>query len=385
MLSSIFAIWHDRSGSAAIVATLAVAALVGGAGLGVDLYRAMQVKQALQDAADASALAGASRIGLTDGERRHKARTTFQSLARDLPVSVDPEIEIAKNVLSVSLSVTSATQFMRYVGKETIQVSVLAQALVPKMPQIEVAFVLDQTAGMHHAVAGLVRSFRNHGDADRAKLALVPFGADKAHCASRQQRVRDDAAEPNALHLNLADDAETAAHGRCRQGPRFQPLTVDHQQLLDQLTMMTLAGERSLQHGLFAGWHILSPEAPYTQGALFTDGQTRKVVVLMVSGTLVFDGPATWDDKKALAVCDLLKSKGVAVETIALGVRDRAARNLLETCASGVLAVHEAADEKALEEVIRRIEERLVGPARLIRRRNFAQYILSRDAWKFLS
>ncbi len=116
----------------------------------------------------------------------------------------------------------------------------------------------------------------------------------------------------------------------------------------------------NVAEGLAWGWRVLSPGAPFTEGAAY--GKIRKVLVLMTDGTNNIDPSpdgAIWSDYSAYGylnsgvvpdvtydafrqhtdarmtdVCQNAKNAGITIYTVAFGIVDQQTLNKLEACAS---------------------------------------------------
>jgi Flp pilus assembly protein TadG len=116
----------------------------------------------------------------------------------------------------------------------------------------------------------------------------------------------------------------------------------------------------NVAEGLAWGWRVLSPEAPFTEGAPY--GKMRKVIVLMTDGVnnidptddgaiysdysaygRIYDGviqPPTFNqfkkhvDDRLVQVCQNAKNEGITIYTVAFGIVDQPTLGKLEQCAT---------------------------------------------------
>lgn len=128
--------------------------------------------------------------------------------------------------------------------------------------------------------------------------------------------------------------------------------------------------ETHIPSGLIWGVNLLSPTAPFTEGAAYSVGNRtpQKILVLMTDGenTLRFnsgDGrhltlsttaatAATQKaatDKDTADICVYAKAQGIEIYTVALSVGSQTARTMLETCASAPGNYFDATDSSSLE------------------------------------
>ncbi len=66
--------------------------------------------------------------------------------------------------------------------------------------------------------------------------------------------------------------------------PAITPLTGTKQTVLDAIDDMIASGTTNIPFGLAWGWRVISPGAPFTQGAEYDDEKFRKVVILLTDG-----------------------------------------------------------------------------------------------------
>lgn len=116
----------DRQGGVAIIFALAAIPLTVATGASVDYSLVAQQKVHLQDAVDASALAGAILNSLADGGRIAEAERIFAANFPD-HYFVQPTISIDLDTVSASLPVPMA--FMGIIGIDNIQITASATAI----------------------------------------------------------------------------------------------------------------------------------------------------------------------------------------------------------------------------------------------------------------
>lgn len=133
--------------------------------------------------------------------------------------------------------------------------------------------------------------------------------------------------------------------------------------------------ETFIPSGLIWGLNVLSPEAPFTEGAPYGDG-VRKIIVLMTDGanTLQYrasDGRhvsapnSSSADADARAICNYAKEQGIQIYTVGLAVPSGAPRDLMRDCASSEANAFDASDAAELVEAFERIA-RSINAVRLI-------------------
>ncbi len=118
----------DRQGGVAILFALAAIPLTVATGASVDYSLVAQQKVHLQDAVDASALAGAILNSLADGGRIAEAERIFAANFPD-HYFVQPTISIDLDTVTVSASLPAPMAFMGIIGIDNIQITASATAI----------------------------------------------------------------------------------------------------------------------------------------------------------------------------------------------------------------------------------------------------------------
>lgn len=156
----------------------------------------------------------------------------------------------------------------------------------------------------------------------------------------------------------------------------IMPLTTNASSLKNAIEDMVVEvnGYRPLTYipaGLIWGLNVLSPTAPFTEGAAYhpANEKPRKVVVLMTDGenTLRYrerDGkheelPGKAGQKKyeqavdatnadTMAICDNMKAQNIEIYSVAFMVDDADAQDMLEYCAASSEHYYDASDNEQL-------------------------------------
>lgn len=147
----------------------------------------------------------------------------------------------------------------------------------------------------------------------------------------------------------------------------LQPLTSDQDLLLSDIQTMTPNGDTRGDIGIMWGYRVISPEAPFTQAADWTDKNWRKAVIMMTDGMNTKDGTYAGDwfgsknqlgvsdyNERFSEVCQKLKDQGVTVYTIILGTDgqysepDQATKDIYKACASDSTKYFDSESNQAL-------------------------------------
>ena len=171
---------------------------------------------------------------------------------------------------------------------------------------------------------------------------------------------------------NLVGGASNAGNGPnegCATAPVLR-LTTNSSTVTTTLNSMVATGNTNVAMGLMWGWHALSPNAPFADGAAYNTPNLGKIIVLLTDGDNTNDvynnnnysiytgigyiwqgrlidtsgvplgtsstGTDRMDaiDGRELALCANMKAKGIIIYTVGLGVSAHSS-GLLQTCASG--------------------------------------------------
>lgn len=143
------------------------------------------------------------------------------------------------------------------------------------------------------------------------------------------------------------------------------PLTTDKESALAKVRGMShwVGGGTNTSQGLMWGWRILSPEAPFTEGASYETKDLRKVIVLMTDGynQLVGNnsgGPVLSDyssygyakgghfpvetisggrdyiNERLTEACSNIKAQGILIYTVLFGTLGEETKQLYRNCAT---------------------------------------------------
>lgn len=183
----------------------------------------------------------------------------------------------------------------------------------------------------------------------------------------------DGASTPSGLGPNYG----------CATTPILE-LTSYKEDVLGAIDAMQATGTTNIGEGLMWGWRVLSPEAPFTTGRLWSEEKNQKVIVLMTDGQNTYTRNSThnWTvygafaygvkgrlgttnsasaltnamNTKTRSACTNAKTRGIIVYTIAFRLEnDASTRALLSACASDGSKAFVASDGTALYQVFQAI------------------------------
>ena len=163
----------------------------------------------------------------------------------------------------------------------------------------------------------------------------------------------------------------------CRGYPRnslyVQPLTTNTKSIQSQLDRMTPYSWTNIALGMSFGWHLLSPNAPYTEGTSYSDKETLKAIVLLTDGaqTAYSWGPNNRQSKRngernLETICQSINALNddpdepdILIMTVAFDLDDEGTVNRLRNCATREKDFYRAEDNAQLSAAFEAIKEQL--------------------------
>lgn len=396
-------LWHSDRGHATMMLALSAVPMFLAAGAAVDYVRYNDAATNLQASLDSGALAAAAARGLPDSQRIAAAETTFD---RNISVpgvdvaDVTRSFDVADGTVEASAQFELPTAFMRLAGINTLTVGAESEIAIPEDRKAEIALVLDYSGSMTEISGGKVKyvAMRDAAqklvtdleDANPAsiKFALVPFshhvrvtlpkkfvvgqsgGGNWTGCTQDRRYPYN---VTDATPVTTDDNTkwgwpQAPAHlseGCSAYAPRgltVLPLTSDTGVVKSQLAAMQPYAWTHIALGVEFGYHVLSGNEPFTEGAAYGDEQTEKFMVVLTDGrqTEPAFGPGskrnvTQGEKNLETLCGNAKASGVAMITVAFDLEDQATRDRLEACASDPLKHFYVAEDD--DELARAFEE----------------------------
>jgi Flp pilus assembly protein TadG len=180
-------------------------------------------------------------------------------------------------------------------------------------------------------------------------------GTNSSSWQTRQKRVQK---YNTTLSSNVAGPNEG-----CDMQPVIR-LTATTSTVKTAIDNMVATGETNVPMGLVWGWHTLSPNAPFADGAAYSTANLRKIIVLMTDGDNTYTNPSNWSDNDSYyeglgyiwqgllgitsgsnstrtskmndrftALCNNIKAKNITIYTVGVQVSN-SSKTLLQSCAS---------------------------------------------------
>ena len=374
---------RDMAGSVGLMFALAAVPVFLAAGVAVDYARAAQVKARVQAAVDAGALAASASRSLSESARKELALNTFEQnfgVESMAELGVAPSVDIVNGNVSMSASFDYPTSFMRIAGIDSMDLGASVSVAIPEEKGAEIALVLDYSQSMtdkagskvkyiamREAASKLVDDLTEKGTNDKVKFGLVPFshhvyaslpgdyvvgqkaGTTWTGCTQdRKYPYNQTDATPDPKNDDTKwgqpQAPEHVKYGCSSYAPNnlvVKPVGTDVAGVKKQLADMKPYMYTHIALGFEFGWHLLSPNAPFTGVAPYGDSKTAKVIVLLTDGEQTEPGFGSGGkrnvasaEKNLEQLCENAKGKGVRVITVAFNLDDTATRKRLQACAS---------------------------------------------------
>jgi Flp pilus assembly protein TadG len=369
------------SGTIAVTFALSLVPLLAAAGVGIDMARFTAVHSHMQAALDAGAMAAAAARGKTTAERQKIAEDTFASnmeTGAGAPYARTVSFSISNETITAKVDSTVPTTLLTVVGINEMDVGTTSEVVIPQDKKAEIALVLDYSGSMGD-VAGTevkyiaMRAAANKliddvtkDNADKVKIALVPFShhvytslpnsmvlgktgtgtwtgctQDRKYPYNLTDATPDGSDASKWGQANAPDHAGWGCSGYSARNLKVRPLTDDFAGLKAQLNSMTPYAYTHVALGVEFGYHVLSPNAPYSEGVSYTDKGTEKYMVVLTDGaqTEPAFGPGTTrdvdqGDKNLVSLCNNAKASGITIITVAFDLDDSSQRARLKSCST---------------------------------------------------
>ncbi len=142
---------------------------------------------------------------------------------------------------------------------------------------------------------------------------------------------REDSYRTNDAFPNSGDSSKYEGKlGWCGV-TKMLPLSTTQSDVESTIDALWAYGNTDIAIGLSWGWHLISNNAPFTEGAPYLDDEWQKFIVLMTDGqnTAYSDG-----DSKMAEVCTNIKNAGIKIFTIAFEITNETVKDRVKDCAS---------------------------------------------------
>jgi Flp pilus assembly protein TadG len=397
-----------QNGTVATIFAVTAIPLCFAMGMGIDIGRNLIATTKLQGALDAAALAAAAADDKSDAARIKIGKDIFAANVEHGILSgsnIVPTITVKNGVVYAVAETKLKTGILQFAGISEMDSAADAEVTIAANKKAEIALVLDYSGSMWDAAGGQQKyvSMRNAAMAlvtdleatspDKVKFGLVPFshhvylnlpgefviGAPLTGWTGCTQ----DRKYPNNLSSSTpsgGDDSkwgqpDAPAHaawgcvGYVDNNLKVRPLTDDFSAVKSQLSFMKPYAWTHIALGAEFGYHLLSPNAPFAEGANYSDKKTEKYMVVLTDGeqTEPSFGPGgsrnvSNGENNLEKICANAKSDGITLITVAFDLYDPDTVNRLRNCSSDP-AKHffMAKDGADIAEVFKTIKEAITA------------------------
>jgi Flp pilus assembly protein TadG len=383
---------RSRAGNVAIIFSIAIVPIIGGMGAAVDYSMANANRASMQKALDATGLALAKLMPLTQTQLDQKGWEFFSASIGKLKVSMPQSGLVITTPVTGKINLVATGQYTPqisgFIGVQTFPVAVNTEVQWG-MKKLELALALDNTGSMDWSnkmtelkkaakslIATLQKTAQTPGD---VKVSIIPFHKEvrvdtsiftyvspwikwddweneNQTCTNNGNKVKgkgggSTTCVPN-LHTtwngcfmdrdqpNDASDANpisTATRFPAKQCSyslaTMLPLTYDWTALNNKIDAMEPDGNTNVSIGLQWAWHSLTTGEPFTQAAAPAN-DLSKYIILMTDGENTqnrWTSNSSSIDARTAATCTAVKAAGIKIYTIRVIDGDA---NLLRNCAS---------------------------------------------------
>jgi Flp pilus assembly protein TadG len=389
---------RDQGGNVAVLCALVALPLVASVGVAVDYGREVAATSELQVAADSAALAAASAYALGNADYATLAddmleRNLSASLGlRGTDVTTKVAVDTSANTLTVTAETSIPAVFMKVLGIAKLTLGntdvgqpgssasgVLSSVSLPVFSDHhkgEIVVVMDYSSSMTEYVGGTRKYITMRGEAKKlleelsqdganldVKFGLVPFshavrvtmprnyyygqntsGTLTSCIDDRNYPYNTEATTPSTSSKNHPSKFfQTSCSYFSSRSLNVRALSTNHAGSIAQIDVMEPYGNTHIALGMETAWHLLTPNAPYTEATEYND-ETLKAVVLLTDGQQTSPGYGpnnTWSVTQAEAnlstLCTGMKEAGIRVVTVSFDLSDSenaATETRLRDCAS---------------------------------------------------
>jgi Flp pilus assembly protein TadG len=399
---------RSHAGNVAIIFGIAIVPIVGGIGAAIDYAQANSNRTSMQKALDATALALAKLMPLSQSQLDEKGWQIFSASLGTMRVSLPKSglVITTPTIGKIHLVATGqyTPQISGFMGVQTFPVAVNTEVQWG-MKKLELALALDNTGSMSdnnkmvelkkaakNLLSTLQVSVLNPGD---VKISIIPFhkevrvdtsvftysgswlkwddwesdnqdcewvGGWNGHwnCNAKHKKTWNGCIADRDQNYDASDDAP---NGNAKKFPARQcsyslttllPLTYDWTALNNKIDAMQPDGNTNVSIGLAWAWHSLTSGDPLTEAAA-ASSDLNKYIILMTDGENTqnrWTSNSTSIDARTAATCTAVKAAGIKIYTIR--VIDGNA-TLLRNCASDPTMYYDVQNANQLTSVFNSI------------------------------
>jgi Flp pilus assembly protein TadG len=393
--------WKNSSGNVSLIFGLSAVPLFIAAGATIEYLNMSKARTEMQAAVDSAALAAANTYAIGGTTYKETAETYIDN---NLPAAltpgsldVDVSVDKAANTLKVVatgqvetafgdiMNLGSSPDAGEMISEAPSGIGASATVSLPVFSDFhkgEIAMVVDFSWSMYDKVDGvrkyvsmrdaatkLINDLTQNGLNNDVKFGLVPFSESvrvtmpknymngQSSSSTWTKCIEDrkypynrQATTPSTTNSN-SNKTRWGYYGSdlCGEYQDYnvtvKPLSTNHASMKSQLNQMYPIGNTHIALGMEIAYHLLTPNAPYTEGVAMGSSDTLKAVILLTDGAQTSAGYGnnnTWSvaaaEANTAAICQALKDAQVRVVTVSFDlndISDAASELRLKNCASG--------------------------------------------------
>ena len=365
---------NNDNGAVAYLFALAAIPLILVVGVAIDLGKGISARTKIQTALDAGALAAAA-TNLEEAERIALAEKVYWQNVGDAGQGSTPNYSVGTDAITADVNMMVDNSFMKIVGLNQNQVEASSRVELPKDRPAEVALVMDYSSSMNSngkwqamrdAALDLVDVLSEQQTNSQVKFSLVPFAKMVAvdlpaeymveesqnspwtgsGCAQdRKWPYNTEDSTPDEFNDDTKWGALGQAQGTCAQmashNLKILPLTNNHASVVSKLNAMDPFVGTHISLGLEFGWHVISSNAPFSEGVAYNAPDVLKAIVLLTDGrqtTKAWGQNESYNtsngEENLEVMCEAIKDKNVLLITVAFDLSDGGTRTRLTNCAT---------------------------------------------------
>lgn len=413
--------FRQTFGGLSVMAAIIFPVVIGATGFAVDLSMAHMVKQRLSHAIDAAALAAAASAG--GGTAAEVSSKVEQFFYQNYPLdeigeTYDLTVSLSGDDITVSAKSRYKTNFAKFLGVDEIVVTAHT-TVTREIMGLEVALVLDVTGSMstNNNIGTLRTSAQKFVDilcpnkacSSLVKIGVVPFANtvnvgpyglgknpsgstyDTAFvnnpnnktfnqsqtkqwwgCVLERTPPQDTQNSGAGWKWNLYSYSTSDPNNGCNKS-YVLPMTNVYGTIKSKISSLYASGNTLSNIGMVWGYRLLSPEAPFREGAPWTDKTVKKVAILMTDGDNNIGGTysayGNWStlrltdhdlDVKLATTCQNMKNDDITIYTVTFtsGINDTT-KSYFRNCASSETKYYDAPSQADLENAFEQIAREL--------------------------
>jgi Flp pilus assembly protein TadG len=371
---------NASGGSMSVMMAIAAVPLLLATGAAIDLARFNSAQTKVQAALDAASLSAAALKDATDevriemGEKTFAANVSYSGI-ENIYTKADFAVVEGKVVSNAHLDM--GVTFMMLAGIDTMSGDSTAEVNILNDKKAEIVLVLDYSGSMGETVGGGVKYVAmkeaakklvhdlSAAEPDKVKFGLVPFshhvyttlpgnyvlgggGSSWTGCTQDRKYPHNlSDSTPSGTNNSKWNQPVAPEHAGWGCGAyvsnhlKTMDLGTDFTGMQTKLDAMRPYAWTHIALGVEFGYHMLSPNAPFTSGAAYSDTETKKYMVVLTDGMQTEPGfgpggvrSVAQGEDNLEQLCESAKANGITIMTMAFDLDDTTTRQRLQDCAT---------------------------------------------------